>query len=139
VKPSGCLCAPLHIKLHYLTFATKHPKFGEVSNRSNPCLARILGKGLLGGGDVLLSEAAYRRETTRAAGGKQAMYPEDYDKSLFTIHNQFADWIMDTSQAKVIVIIGGANVSSFIKRFPQAILVCRLGGKTSIAGRIYIL
>ena len=46
VRPSGSLGARISAKLHYPTFTTSNPKFGEVADASNPCMRLITEKGL---------------------------------------------------------------------------------------------
>jgi hypothetical protein len=56
---------------------------------------------------------------------------------LSLVHQQFSEWMMDHSQAKVVVIFGAASAKRFLKRFPQSILICALGTNMS-AGRVLI-
>jgi hypothetical protein len=67
-------------------------------------------------------------------------YPEHYSRyseNLFLVHREFSNWMMDHSQAKVVVLFGTPNTERFLRRFPESILVCILATDTSI-GRVFI-
>jgi hypothetical protein len=75
IKPSGTLDAPLHLLLHYPTFSTKHPSFGEVSDTTNPCLGLLVsGKGLKAVDGILFSDTSSRRKNAVNEKGMRSAY-----------------------------------------------------------------
>ena len=56
-------------------------------------------------------------------------YPEFYPAKLSLVNQQFSEWMMDHSQAKVVVIFGAANAKRFLKRFPTVDPYMRPGHK----------
>jgi len=117
------------------------------SDETNPCLGTLITKkGLKTTDGIMFSEASFRREnaivTIQNGHGSSHIrpeYPERYPAELSSVHQQFSEWIMDHSQAKVVVIFGSPNAKRFAKRFPELILVCNLMRSTeTFAGRVFI-
>jgi hypothetical protein len=113
VKPSGKLSAPLFLQLHYPTFRSQRPFYGDVSDETTPSVGFLVTqKGLRATDGILFSEASFRREKPIATvqngqNGRTShirpQYPECYPAKLSLVHQQFSEWMMDHSQAKVVV------------------------------------
>lgn len=139
VKPAGTLSAPLFLQLHYPTFHSKRSSYGESYDETNQSMWHLINqKGLRATDGILFSESSFRRERPEP---QRYRYPEHYcgdSENLFLVHREFSHWMMDHSQAKVVVLFGTANAGRFLRRFPESLLVCTLGTTNESHGRVFI-
>ncbi len=96
VQPSGSLDALLVHHLHQPSFATSVPPSAEVADKTNPCLAMVMGNAYRGG-DTLIYDYLYRR--SRKSEGF-ATYPQNVLKT----HVDFTYRLLALSATKVEIV-----------------------------------
>ncbi|KAG6366121.1 hypothetical protein INS49_000297 [Diaporthe citri] len=149
ICPWGSLGSRLHIRLHCPSLlgyskgyadSVLHQFHGSTDNAVAPSIALLASKGMIGDLQTLVSEASYRAEPThnRANRNGRARFPEDYGPNLRAIHQAFAEWIWDSSQAGVVLLFGCENERRFLERFSQAVLF-RIPGFEVVTGRGYLI
>lgn len=149
ICPWGSLGSRLHIRLHCPSLlgyskgyadSVLHQFHGSTDNAVAPSIALLASKGMIGDPQTLVSEASYRAEPThnRANRNGRARFPEDYGPNLRAIHQAFAEWIWDSSQAGVVLLFGCENERRFLERFSQAVLF-RIPGFEVVTGRGYLI
>jgi len=125
VCPAGFLESPLHLGLHcpslrHASVCEKMAPYGIAGNPAARSMKMLIEKNICGP-DILVTEASYRCEKVEVDEGGRTLrwvvYPEDYNLDLCTLHQGFADWIWDSSQARVVLLTGSANHNRFEHRF----------------------
>ncbi|RSM08063.1 hypothetical protein CDV31_008276 [Fusarium ambrosium] len=144
LHPKGSLQSRLHVRCHYPSLLSSATQGSEsmayCGDPTSPSMAFLVNKGVLGHREALVSEACFRCESVynRRNPNGRARYPEDYGPELRQVHQEFADWLWDSSEATVVLLVGRSNEDRLRKRYPRAVEF-QLPGFGVIPGHGYLL
>ena len=114
VRPSGSRNARLHLMLHYPTFTTENPDYGETADATNVCINLLLRKGL-SAQNAFWYEAYFRRQVA-AAVRHHAIAAQFWPEAVRQHHEKFS--LFCQQQAKtVLVVFGAANRKAISNRY----------------------
>jgi hypothetical protein len=114
VAPSGHPSQPLHLKLNYPTFRTKHLEYGESADMSNNSTKLLMRKALTVS-NAFWYEACFRRQSassSRHKEGPMKLWPND----VTDLHTEFSN-MCESFGKKVMVIFGAPNRKDFKQRY----------------------
>lgn len=119
VRPSGKLESPIAHRLNQPSLTTKHLENGEAADKTNGCIAMVMGNAYQPG-ETLLFDHVHRREARSEA-------IEKYPSNVLECHESFTDAIGQSMQAKVEIIYGQKVQSRLLKT--QAFEIFPLWGR----------
>ncbi|PCH05607.1 Hypothetical protein PENO1_021470 [Penicillium occitanis (nom. inval.)] len=119
VRPSGNLKSPIAHRLNQPSFTTKYLENGETADRTNGCIAMVMGNAYQPG-ETLLFDHIHRREARSEA-------IEKYPSNVLQCHEDFTSAIAQSMQAKVEIVYGQKVQSRLLQT--QAIQILPLWGK----------
>lgn len=76
-------------------------------------MALLASKGIIGNPQILTREASHRGESIYNPADPlgRACLPEDYGLNFRALHQDFAEWVWDSSEAGIVVLVDNANES----------------------------
>ncbi|KAL9121087.1 MAG: hypothetical protein Q9187_002357 [Circinaria calcarea] len=121
VHPTGTLDDPLAVMMHWPTFTTSSElSWGETGDLGSPCPLILYQKGLPTEGALWADAYLRRAKVLSQAERQKKLTPMDlWDEKVRNIHEEFTNWIFQSSLAKVWVIVGVANRISFTNRYAK--------------------
>lgn len=144
LHPKGSLQSRLHVRCHYPSLLSSASQDSEsiayCGDPTSPSMAFLVNKGVLGHQEALVSEASFRCESVynRRNPNGRARYPEDYGPELRQVHQEFADWLWDSSEATVVLLVGRSNEDRLRRRCQRAVEF-QLPGFGVVPGHGYLL
>jgi hypothetical protein len=146
VPPSGSLDSAIAHHLHQPSFTTKSLGSTDIADKSNGCIAMVMGTAFQEG-ETLLFDHLHRRS-------RESDCIEQYPQTVLDTHEEFTHQIMASSAAKVEIVYGRSVQKRILQtmktsmlplwgRFKGIFLVllheCNFCGKTSCSVRSFYL